>query len=400
MLKGYRELAAASSALVRGFNPPLRFEPLWAALPAVCSTAQGLNTPKRFEKCLMPYISVHAAIRYDTVSVPISSRSTPMSGSMAYSIMAVAPSALSVSTIFSASSLGTPSFIILGALSTNFLLSTNESPSMLLISLITLGFDPASNFSSLRLKSVFSAAAGAASSSSAAGAAAAGPAPPAATKPPMGMSGMFRRVCGELVSQLSSGRIASLRRRVLCSGGRMEHFLSSGHVGHVPGRASQLVCPHVLQEDVVRKSCSRRNRSPRKSPVCPANAKSPFIGYTLADRTAPAAHPPQSAPILHKLLSYLECRDEVCCLEQRQLADLVDNGRNLGVGGHRRGVRLPSPLYPLLCSSDGRAGSHRRAGGANAAPEGARYRGGHAVLWVRAVDVIDGRRSSCRTCLR
>jgi hypothetical protein len=170
-----------------------------------------------------------------------------------------------------------------------------------------------------------------------------------------------------------------------------------------PVRASQLVCPCVLQKGIVRKSCSRRNRSPRKPPVCRDNAEPPLIGYTLADRTAPAAHsthPPQFAPILHRLLSYLKCRDEVCSLEQRQLADLVDNGRNLGVGGRRRGVRLPSPLYPLLCSSDGRAGSHRRAGGANAAPEGARYRGGHAVLWVRAVDVIDGWRSSCRTCLR
>lgn len=43
------------------------------------------------------------------------------------------------------------------------------------------------------MNSVFSCAAGAASSSSA-GAEAAGP---AAAKPPMGMSGMLRRVCGE-----------------------------------------------------------------------------------------------------------------------------------------------------------------------------------------------------------
>ena len=31
---------------------------------------KGLNTRKKFDKCLMPYISVHAIIRYDTVSVP------------------------------------------------------------------------------------------------------------------------------------------------------------------------------------------------------------------------------------------------------------------------------------------------------------------------------------------
>jgi hypothetical protein len=63
-----------------------------------------------------------------------------------------------------------------------------------LTSLMTFGFAPASNFSSLRLNNVFSAAAGAASSSSTG--AAAGAAPPAApplTKPPIGMSGMFRR---------------------------------------------------------------------------------------------------------------------------------------------------------------------------------------------------------------
>ncbi len=58
---------------------------------------------------------------------------------------------------------------------------------------MTFGFAPASNDLRVRVNSVFSCAAGAASSSSA-GAEAAGP---AAAKPPMGMSGMLRRVCGE-----------------------------------------------------------------------------------------------------------------------------------------------------------------------------------------------------------
>jgi hypothetical protein len=65
-----------------------------------------------------------------------------------------------------------------------------------LLALMTFGFAPASNFSSLRLNSVFSAAAGAASSSSTGAAAgAAPPAGPPPTKPPIGMSGMFRRSC-------------------------------------------------------------------------------------------------------------------------------------------------------------------------------------------------------------
>lgn len=181
----------------------------------------------------------------------------------------------------------------------------------------------------------------------------------------------------------------------------MGYFICSGH-SICSSRVDTGACLAAsLFLRVQRKSCSRRNRSPRKSPVCPNNVKPPLVGCMPGlDQQHGSTHPPQFAPILHRLLSYLECRDEVCCLEQRQLADLVDNGRNLGVGGRRRGVRLPSPLYPLLCSSDGRAGSHRRAGGADAAPEGARYRGGHAVLWVRAVDVIDGWRSSCRTRLR
>jgi len=107
-------------------------------------------------------------------------------------MVTVAPSSFIVAIIFSASSFGTDSFIILGALSTNFLLSTKLRPSRFLTSLMTLALAAASNFSSLRLNSVFSAAAGAASSASSA-AAAAGAAAGAAAKPPTGRSGMFRR---------------------------------------------------------------------------------------------------------------------------------------------------------------------------------------------------------------
>lgn len=108
----------------------------------------------------------------------------------------VAPRSFMVAMIFSASSFGTDSFIILGALSTNFLESTRLRPSRFLTSLMILALAAGSNFSSLRLKSVFSAAAGAASSGSSA-AAAAGAAPPAgpAEKPPTGRSGMLSRDC-------------------------------------------------------------------------------------------------------------------------------------------------------------------------------------------------------------
>lgn len=95
----------------------------------------------------------------------------------------------------SASSFGTDSFIILGALSTNFFESTKLNPSSALISLMTLGFAPASNDISFTLNRVFSCAAGAASSSTSAGAAA-GAAGPAAN-PPTGRSGMLSRDCEE-----------------------------------------------------------------------------------------------------------------------------------------------------------------------------------------------------------
>jgi hypothetical protein len=83
---------------------------------------------------------------------------------------------------------------------------------------------------------------------------------------------------------------------------------------------------------------------------------------------------------------YLECRDQVGRLEQGQLADLVDNGRNLGVGGRRGVARLPPPLYPLLCSSDGGPGVRGGAGTADAAPQGARCGGGHCGLRVRGAE--------------
>ena len=108
-----------------------------------------------------------------------------------YSITTTAPRPFSVSTIFSPSSFGTPSFIVFGALSTNFLLSTKLNPSIDLISLMIFGFAAASNDCSFRLKSVFSCAAGAASSSSASAAAGAAAGP--AENPPIGMSGMLRR---------------------------------------------------------------------------------------------------------------------------------------------------------------------------------------------------------------
>src|SRR4051812_28640944 len=109
-------------------------------------------------------------------------------------MVTTAPNAFKVAMIFSASSLGTLSFNNLGALSTNFLLSTKLRPNMLLISLITLGLAAASNDSSFRLNIVFSAGAGAASSSSTgAGAAAPGAAAGAANA----MSGMFSRDCIE-----------------------------------------------------------------------------------------------------------------------------------------------------------------------------------------------------------
>lgn len=113
--------------------------------------------------------------------------------------------------------------------------------------------------------------------------------------------------------------------------------------------------------------------------------------------TANTSHRPSSAPSC--MPSYLQCRDQVCCLEQSQLADLVHDCRNLGVCWCRCGIRLPSPLYPLLCSSNGRADSHRRAGGADAAPQGARCGGGHVVLCI-AGGRWDGWQSSCRTLLR
>lgn len=105
-------------------------------------------------------------------------------------MVTTAPSSFIVAMIFSASSLGTLSFSVLGALSTNFLLSTSESPSRPFTSLIILALAPASKETSLRANRVFSCAAGAGSSaSSAAAAGAAG----AAAKPPTGRSGMLRR---------------------------------------------------------------------------------------------------------------------------------------------------------------------------------------------------------------
>jgi hypothetical protein len=124
----------------------------------------------------------------------------------------------------------------------------------------------------------------------------------------------------------------------------------------------------------------------------------------VLDGATNAAPRPTPHYVVHLALSsyvssYLQCRDQVCCLEQGQLADLVHNCRNLGVRGRRCGIRLPSPLYPLLCSSNGRADAHRRAGGADAAPQGARCGGGHVVR-CRIGGRWYGWQSSCRTFLR
>ena len=108
-------------------------------------------------------------------------------------MVTTAQSSLRVAIIFSASSLGTDSFMVLGALSTNFLESTKLKPSKLFTSLMTFGLAVVSNDISLSVNSVFSAGAGAASSASAAAGAAAGAA--AAANPPTGRSGMFSRDC-------------------------------------------------------------------------------------------------------------------------------------------------------------------------------------------------------------
>jgi hypothetical protein len=71
----------------------------------------------------------------------------------------VAPKASNVAFNFSASSFGTFSLMILGALSTNFLASTKLAPGRIpLISLMIFALDAASNFSNLTLNWVFSGA--------------------------------------------------------------------------------------------------------------------------------------------------------------------------------------------------------------------------------------------------
>lgn len=129
------------------------------------------------------------------LSLPLHAPSTPppVLAKPIHSITTTPPSALIVATIFSPSSLLTPSLSTLGALSTNFLLSTRLSPSMDLTSLMILGFDAASNDCSFSVKRDFSAAGGGASSSSAAAAAAAAGAAEAVAGAAKEMSGMFRR---------------------------------------------------------------------------------------------------------------------------------------------------------------------------------------------------------------
>lgn len=136
----------------------------------------------------------HAIISSYTI-IYIGSRETSYTcGNTNYSITTFAPRFFIVSTSFSPSSFGTDSFRTFGTASTNFLLSTKLRPRYDLISLIILGFEPASIDSIFRLNSVFSCGAGA-TSSSAGGVAAAALGAAAAANPPTGRSGMLRRVC-------------------------------------------------------------------------------------------------------------------------------------------------------------------------------------------------------------
>src|ERR1700733_12401679 len=105
------------------------------------------------------------------------------------------PKALIAATIFSPSSLLTPSLSTLGALSTNFLLSTKLRPSIDFTSLMILGFEAASKDWSLSVKRDFSAAGGGASASAAAEAAGAAEEEAAAAGAAKEMSGMLRRDC-------------------------------------------------------------------------------------------------------------------------------------------------------------------------------------------------------------
>ena len=92
-------------------------------------------------------------------------------------------------------------------------------------------------------------------------------------------------------------------------------------------------------------------------------------------------------------MPYLQCRHEVCRLQQRKLANLVHDRRNLGVCRCRGIGRLPSLGYPLLC--EGGCGAEVRGvglGGADAAPEGARNGSGHVDGGIAMDALMDGMR--------
>lgn len=98
-----------------------------------------------------------------------------------------------------------------------------------------------------------------------------------------------------------------------------------------------------------------------------------------------------------KISTYLQCRHQVCRLQQGQLANLVYNCRDLGV----RIARCPSPLYPLLCGSNGRSYVCGRSCCTNATPHGARCWGGHWCCEVDRNVTGDFRRPGrcrCRAC--
>ncbi|KAH3660551.1 hypothetical protein OGAPHI_007137 [Ogataea philodendri] len=121
-----------------------------------------------------------------------------------YSRTILAPRPSSVALSFSESSLVTFSLSTFGALSTNFLDSTSDSPSSDLISLMILGLDLASKDSSLTENMVFSWGCSLVSASSASAAAGAGAAAPAAGN---AMSGMLSLVFNSWIKNEVSSRV-------------------------------------------------------------------------------------------------------------------------------------------------------------------------------------------------
>lgn len=91
--------------------------------------------------------------------------------------------------------------------------------------------------------------------------------------------------------ELQARAIESSRKHALCSG-RVGHFICSGRLGQSTCGRRVDMCPVRAS----RKSCCRRNRSPRKSPVCPDNVKPPLVGCMLAEQDCTSSAAPR---ILH-----------------------------------------------------------------------------------------------------